>query len=115
MNNKELIKVSTTEKGFSVFELGDVIYMHDLLTYKLLNILMNLEYKIEKGRIKDKQSEKIKLQYYNTYVSTVNTLIRLNQGRSPKYDKDKFEKFINNLDSEIKANADNESESIENE
>lgn len=77
--------------------------------------MLNLEHKIENGRIKDKETEKIKLQYYNTYISAFNTLIRFNNGYSIKYDKADIGTFINNIDTEIKSNPDDTSGNIENE
>ena len=108
MNNNNLLNEL---KEFNEYSKTNVVRIKNLLSYKMIGLLLNLEYKIENGRIKDKDAEKIKLQYFNTYISGVNTLIRLHSlddGANPFYDKETINNFMNTIDDNNNSNNDDD-------
>ena len=46
------------------------------------------------GRIKDKETEKIKIQYYKLYLDAVNTFVKLTKGFNTQYDKEFIKDFF---------------------
>ena len=72
------------------------INLQEVILLRQFKLLQQLDNKILKGRIKDKETEKIKLQYYKVYLDAVNTFIKLAKGNGieTSYDKDFIKDFF---------------------
>ena len=70
-----------TMKGISEFintgDFKEVINIDDVINLKLVGAMEHLEDKILNGRIKNPETEKIKLEYYKIYLKTIKTYIDL--------------------------------------
>lgn len=68
-------------KGISEFintgDFKEVINIDDVINLKLVGAMEHLEDKILNGRIKNPETEKIKLEYYKIYLKTIKTYIDL--------------------------------------
>ena len=59
-------------------------------------MIQELEHKILNGRIKDKEAEKIKLDYIKTYVNVGNCFNTLSKGTNNYYNMVLFERNMSN-------------------
>ena len=76
--------------------IAEKVSLKEIVFLRQFKLLQELENKILNGRIKDKETEKIKLQYYKVYLNAVSIFIKLaNSVKSPYYDKDIIEDLIN--------------------
>ena len=76
--------------------IAEKVSLKEVVFLRQFKLLQELENKILNGRIKDKETERIKLQYYKVYLDAVNTFIKLANGvKSPYYDKEIIEDLIN--------------------
>lgn len=73
------------------------IEIKEVLSIKLLKLMADLEDKITNGRIKDKDTEKIRIDYYKTYITTINTYLKLSKDTRTKYNKEEVITLLNNL------------------
>ncbi len=93
---------------FEGFDLGNVVYDYDnlleeqinlkeVITLNLFKTITSMNNKLINGRIKDKDAEKIRIDYLKTYVSACNCFINLiNKGNvNVIYDKNKVKDFVN--------------------
>ena len=76
--------------------IAEKVSLKEIVFLRQFKLLQELENKILNGRIKDKETEKIKLQYYKVYLDAINIFIKLANGvKSPYYDKDIIQALIN--------------------
>lgn len=73
------------------------IDLKEVVTLNLFKTINSMNNKLINGRIKDKEIEKIRIDYLKTYVNACNCFINLvNKGKiNVKYDKDTLTNFIN--------------------
>lgn len=73
------------------------IDLKEVITLNLFKTINSMNNKLINGRIKDKESEKIRIDYLKTYVNACNCFINLvNKGQvNVKYDKKVLTDFIN--------------------
>lgn len=72
------------------------VNIREVVFLRQFKLLQEIENKILNGRIKDKETEKIKLQYYKVYLQAISTFIQLSKGvNSIYYDKEMLEDLIN--------------------
>ena len=70
------------------------VSLKELLSLKLFKMIQELEHKILHGRIKDKEVEKIKLEYIKTYVNVCNCFNTISKGTNNYYNKSALMKFV---------------------
>ncbi len=72
------------------------VNIREIVFLRQFKLLQEIENKIFNGRVKDKETEKIKLQYYKVYLQAIGTFIQLSKGvNSIYYDKEILEDLIN--------------------
>lgn len=73
------------------------VNLKEVVTLNLFKTINSMNNKLINGRIKDKDAEKIRIDYLKTYVSACNCFINLvSKGNvNTHYDKDKLKEFIN--------------------
>ena len=75
----------------------ELVDIREVMALNMFKTITSINDKILKGRIKDKDSEKIKIQYLKTYVSlcsVFNNFVKDAEVES-KFSKDKLKEFIN--------------------
>ena len=70
------------------------VSLKQVLSLKLFQMIQELEHKILNGRIKDKEAEKIKLEYIKTYVNACNCFNTISKGTNNYYNKSALMKFV---------------------
>ena len=84
------------------------ISIEKFMVLRILKILPELENKILHGRIKDKETEKIRLEYYKQYVNICNSINNFTKDASYRIPTDKLKDLLdmntneNNFNKEIK-------------
>ena len=84
------------------------ISIEKFMMLRILKILPELENKILHGRIKDKETEKIRLEYYKQYVNICNSINNFTKDASYRIPTDKLKDLLdintneNNFNKEIK-------------
>ena len=71
------------------------IDLRDVLLLNLFNTINSMNDKLINGRIKDKEAEKIRIDYLKTYINACNCFINLvkNTRANTKYDKNLVKDF----------------------
>lgn len=95
---KEEILKDPFEKNSKVID--ETISLTEILRLELFKMIQQLEKKITSGRIKDKETEKIKVEYFKTYINTINCYSNLSKGANSEYNKNDLKKF---LDKDLKV------------
>lgn len=112
MANKDMQEVFNTTKTRPIYEetplikpIGvneDVIIeermdIREVLSLKMFKMLQEIDNKLTKGRIKDKETEKIRIDYIKTYINGCNCFMNLTKQRGVNtyYDKEILKEFIN--------------------
>lgn len=88
-NNVDVYDVVTRMKGDD-----EVIPIRQIMFLRLLKVIPELENKILNGRIKDKETEKIRLEYFKVYINACNCINNFTKGYSYNYEKDKLMDFL---------------------
>lgn len=70
------------------------ISLNEIIVLRQFKLIQQLDNKIMNGRIKDKETEKIKIQYYKLYLDAVNTFVKLTKGFNTQYDKEFIKDFF---------------------
>lgn len=70
------------------------ISLNEIIVLRQFKLIQQLDNKILNGRIKDKETEKIKIQYYKLYLDAVNTFVKLTKGFNTQYDKEFIKDFF---------------------
>ena len=74
--------------------IDEQVSLKQVLSLKLFKMIQELEHKILTGRIKDKEAEKIKLEYIKTYVNACNCFNTISKGTNNYYNKSALMKFV---------------------
>lgn len=74
--------------------IGEQVSLKQVLSLKLFKMIQELEHKILKGRIKDKEAEKIRLEYIKTYVNACNCFNTISKGTNNYYNKSNLMNFV---------------------
>lgn len=72
----------------------DEISIRKFMMLRLLKIVPELENKILNGRINDKESEKIRLEYFKQYVNVCNCINNFTKDATYKIQKDMLKDFL---------------------
>lgn len=88
-NNVDVYDVVSRMKGDD-----EVIPIRQLMFLRLLKVIPELENKILNGRIKDKETEKIRLEYFKVYINACNCINNFTKGYSYNFEKDKLMDFL---------------------
>lgn len=94
----DVYDVASQKANLISFNSGDEISIRKFMMLRLMKIIPELENKILHGRIKDKESEKIRLDYFKQYINLCNCINNFTKGGSYKVDKELLKSF---LDSDI--------------
>lgn len=90
-------------------EFEDKYDLREILSLKMFKVIQDIEKKLSKGRIKDKESEKIRIDYLRTYINACNCYMSLSKNSNNFYNEETLRKFIDNDDSIIlESDSDNE-------
>ena len=77
--------------------LEEQINLEDVITLNLFKTITSMNNKLINGRIKDKETEKIRIDYLKTYISAcncfINTIHKCNA--NTVYDKSALKNFVN--------------------
>ena len=88
-NNVDVYEVVSKDNGN-----GETIPIRQLMFLRLLKVIPEIENKILNGRIKDKETEKIRLEYFKVYINACNCINNFTKGYSYNYEKDKLMDFL---------------------
>lgn len=73
---------------------NDDVHIRKFMLLRLLKIIPELENKILHGRIKDKESEKIRLEYFKQYINICNCINNFTKNESFYVDKDVLKNYL---------------------
>ena len=87
--------------------IDELVDIKEVMTLNLFKTITSMNKKLINGRIKDKETEKIRLEYLKTYINACNCFNNMIKGSNieTKYSKDKLKDFIN-LDDAIFTDVD---------
>lgn len=106
-NEDDMIYELASQKDLFNNNTGE-ISIEKFIVLRILKILPELENKILHGRIKDKETEKIRLEYYKQYVNICNSINNFTKDASYRIPTDKLKDLLdmntneNNFNKEIK-------------
>lgn len=106
-NEDDMIYELASQKDLFNNNTGE-ISIEKFMVLRILKILPELENKILHGRIKDKETEKIRLEYYKQYVNICNSINNFTKDASYRIPTDKLKDLLdmntneNNFNKEIK-------------
>ena len=90
-------------------EFEDRFDLREILSLKMFKVIQDIEKKLSKGRIKDKESEKIRIDYLRTYINACNCYMSLSKNSNNFYNEETLRKFIENDDPIVlESESDNE-------
>lgn len=72
--------------------------LREILSLKMFKVIQDLEKKLCNGRVKDKEVEKIRLDYLKTYINACNCYMSLSKNSNHYYNEETLRKFIDNDD-----------------
>lgn len=83
--------------------------LREILSLKMFKVIQDLEKKLSNGRIKDKEVEKVRLDYLKTYINACNCYMSLSKNSNHFYNEETLRKFIDNDDPIVlESESDNE-------
>lgn len=106
-NEDDMIYELASQKDLFNNNTGE-ISIEKFMVLRILRILPELENKILHGRIKDKETEKIRLEYYKQYVNICNSINNFTKDACYRIPIDKLKDLLdmntneNNFNKEIK-------------
>lgn len=74
----------------------ELVDIREIVALNLFNTINDMNKKLLNGRIKDKEAEKIRIDYLRTYINACNCFNTMVKDMQLKYSKDKIQEFINN-------------------
>ena len=97
---------TTAEIDFDVYDVAaskttmysldaDEIAIRKFMMLRLLKIIPELENKILHGRIKDKETEKIRLDYIRQYINLCNCINNFTKDASYRFEKGMLKSYLN--------------------
>lgn len=90
----ELTMFETKEDGSPLEVIAENISLKEIVMLRQFKLVQELDNKICNGRIKDKEAEKLKIQYYKLYLDAVNIFMKLANSMNTNYDKEIIKKFL---------------------
>lgn len=84
------VAVNKTQAGYD----DDAIGIRKFMMYKLLMIMPEIENKLLHGRIKDKETEKIRLEYFKQYINICNCINNFTKDASYRINKEMLKEFL---------------------
>ena len=87
-NNIDVYDVASSVRN------DNMIPIRQLMFLRLLKIIPELENKILNGRIKDKETEKIRLEYFKVYINACNCINNFTKDYSYNYDKNTLVEYL---------------------
>lgn len=112
--NKQIIELTTKTDNLPAPLFNDLtpkgeeyeyINPKELLAVNMLSMLQEIQNKITKGRIKDKETEKIKIEYLKTYINGVNAYSNLTKQNQYRYNPSELTAVLHNDNTNDGANA----------
>lgn len=83
--------------------------LREILSLKMFKVIQDIEKKLSNGRIKDKEVEKVRLEYLRTYINACNCYMSLSKNSNNFYNEETLRKFIENDDPIVlESESDNE-------
>lgn len=76
--------------------IDELVDIREIVALNLFNTINDMNKKLLNGRIKDKEAEKIRIDYLRTYINACNCFNTMVKDMKLKYSKDKIQEFINN-------------------
>lgn len=70
--------------------------LREILSLKMFKVIQDIEKKLSNGRIKDKEVEKVRLEYLRTYINACNCYMSLSKNSNKFYNEETLRKFIDN-------------------
>lgn len=67
---------------------GISINLREILSLKMFKVIQDLEKKLSKGRINDKEVERIRLDYLRTYINDCNSYLSLSKNSNHFYNEE---------------------------
>ena len=74
----------------------ELVDIREIVALNLFNTINDMNKKLLNGRIKDKEAEKIRIDYLRTYINACNCFNTMVKDMQLKYSKDTIQEFINN-------------------
>ena len=106
MKNNDTENVDETEKiDVDVYNIAsakgslysidaDEIAIRKFMMLRILRIIPEMENKILHGRIKDKETEKIRLDYIRQYINLCNCINNFTKGASYRFEKELLKNYL---------------------
>lgn len=84
--------------------------IREIMALKMFKVIQDLEKKLSNGRIKDKETEKIRIDYLKTYINACNSFMNMSKNVTNHfYTEEVIRSFIDNDDPIIiETESDNE-------
>ncbi len=92
-NNVDVYEVASKKSSLFAAD-NDEISIRKFMLLRLLKIVPELENKILHGRIKDKESEKIRLEYFKQYINICNCINNFTKNSAYRFDKEMLKEFL---------------------
>ena len=73
---------------------GDEIAIRKFMMLRLLKIIPEIENKILHGRIKDKETEKIRIEYFKQYINICNCINNFTKDASYRFEKGMLKNYL---------------------
>ena len=93
----DVYEIASKKSTLSAMNDGDEISIRKFMILRLLKIIPELENKILHGRIKDKESEKIRLDYFRQYINLCNCINNFTKDATigdSRFDKNVLKGFL---------------------
>lgn len=74
--------------------IAELVDIREIVALNLFNTINDMNKKILNGRIKDKEAEKIRIDYLRTYINACNCFNTMVKDMRLKYDKEQLKEFI---------------------
>lgn len=97
-NLKEAINIDGVENmdgGSFVIGVDNAINLNNVIVLSLIRTIQKLEHKINDGRIKDKDAEKIKVEYFKAYINAINCFNNISKNNKLDFDKEIIKEYLN--------------------
>ena len=90
----DVYNVASTKSNTDILNNNDVIYIRKFMMLRLLRIIPELENKILNGRIKDKDAEKIRIEYFKQYINLCNCINSFIKDYEYKFDTNLLKNYL---------------------
>ena len=93
-NPFEIKSLDKKANGEPLEIIAENISLKEIMILRQFKLIQELDKKLLNGRVKDKETEKIRIQYYKLYLTAVNTFMKLTKDYDTSFDKEIIKKFI---------------------